>query len=130
MSCVPLKRLSFPFPTEVVTEGVVEVVVPRLKAFVKKASDYAPSKAPVFYNPVMELNRDLAVLALQAFQRCVGRRLKVCEPLTGCGIRGIRLAKEVEGVENLVANDVNAEACRLAKFNVEEQAVRKGPRGA
>ncbi len=115
-----MKRLSFPFPTEVVTEGVVEVVVPRLKAFVKKASDYAPSKAPVFYNPVMELNRDLAVLALQAFQRCVGRRLKVCEPLTGCGIRGIRLAKEVEGVENLVANDVNAEACRLAKFNVEK----------
>ncbi|MGB9135449.1 MAG: tRNA (guanine(10)-N(2))-dimethyltransferase, partial [Candidatus Bathyarchaeia archaeon] len=58
---------SFPFPTEVVSEGEVEVVVPRLEAFVRKPSDYAPSKAPVFYNPVMELNRDLAVLVVQTF---------------------------------------------------------------
>jgi tRNA (guanine26-N2/guanine27-N2)-dimethyltransferase len=112
--------LSFSFPTEVITEGTVQVVVPRLAAFVKKPSDYAPSKAPVFYNPVMELNRDLAVLAVQAFQRTVGHKLKVCEPLAGCGIRGIRLAKEVEGVGKVVVNDINGEAYRLAKFNVEK----------
>lgn len=116
--------MSFSFPTEVITEGTIQVVVPRLAAFVKKPSDYAPSKAPVFYNPVMELNRDLAVLAVQALQRTVGRELKVCEPLAGCGIRGIRLAKEVEGVGKVVINDINSEAYRLAKFNVEKNGLR------
>ncbi|MFQ6068180.1 MAG: tRNA (guanine(10)-N(2))-dimethyltransferase [Candidatus Bathyarchaeia archaeon] len=115
--------MRFSFPTETVAEGVVQVIVPRLQAFVKKPSDYAPSKAPVFYNPVMELNRDLAVLALQVFQRFVGRDLTVCEPLAGCGIRGIRFAKEVEGVKKVIVNDINSEACRLARFNVEKNEV-------
>lgn len=114
---------SFPFPTEVVSEGEVEVVVPRLEAFVRKPSDYAPSKAPVFYNPVMELNRDLAVLVVQAFQRVVGDGLTVCEPLAGCGVRGVRLAKEVDGVERVVVNDINGEAYRLTKFNVEKNGL-------
>jgi len=118
-----VKTLSFSFPTEVIAEDMAEVVVPKLEAFVEKPSDYAPSKAPVFYNPVMELNRDLAVLALQAFQRTVGRELRVCEPLAGCGIRGIRLAKEVEGIEKVVMNDINVEAYRLAKFNVERNCL-------
>ena len=118
-----MKTLSFPFPTEVIAEGIVEVVVPKLEAFIKQPSDYAPSKAPVFYNPVMELNRDLAVLALQAFRQTVGRKLRVCEPLAGCGVRGIRLTKEVKGVEKVVMNDINDKAYRLAKFNVERSGL-------
>ncbi|MFP3984504.1 MAG: tRNA (guanine(10)-N(2))-dimethyltransferase [Candidatus Bathyarchaeia archaeon] len=115
--------MSFPYPTDVVTEGRVSVVVPRLEAFAKKPSDYAPSKAPVFYNPVMEFNRDFAVLALQTFQRFVGHELRVCEPLTGCGIRGIRLAREVGGVRKALINDISGEAYQLAKFNVEENGL-------
>ena len=107
------------FPTEVVKEGEVRMLVPKLEAFVKSPSDYAPSKAPVFYNPVMELNRDVAVLALQAYQRMVDRELSVCEPLAGCGVRGIRFAKEVVGVEKVVVNDINGKAVQLAKYNVE-----------
>lgn len=115
--------MRFSFPVESVVEGAVEVVVPRLGAFVKEPSDYAPSKAPVFYNPVMELNRDVAVLALQAFQRLSGRELRVCEPLTGCGVRGIRVAKEVDGVAKVVVNDINGKAYRLARFNVEKNGL-------
>ena len=114
---------SFSFPTEVVAEGKVEVTVPKLKAFADKPSDYAPSKAPVFYNPVMELNRDLAVLALQAFQRDAGNGMSICEPLAGCGVRGVRFAREVEGVEKVVVNDINREAYRMALFNVEKNGV-------
>ena len=111
--------MSFSFPTEVVKEGNISVVVPKLEAFVKEAWEYAPSKAPVFYNPVMELNRDLAILALQAYQKMLGRKISVCEPLTGCGIRGIRFATEVDGVEKVVLNDINSEAAKLAMFNVK-----------
>jgi len=117
--------LSFAFPTETVKEGMISVLVPRLKTFVKEPREYAPSKAPVFYNPRMELNRDLAVLALQTYQRMVKRKLSACEPLTGCGVRGIRLAREVEGVHKVVINDINPEAAKLAKFNVKSNGVAK-----
>ncbi len=100
-------------------EGDTSVVVPELKAFAEEVWEYAPSKAPVFYNPVMELNRDLAVLALQTYQKMVGRKISVCEPLSGCGIRGIRLVVEAEGVGRVVLNDINEEAARLARFNVQ-----------
>lgn len=106
------------FPTEVLKEGSIEFLAPRLKAFVKEAWEYAPSKAPVFYNPAMELNRDLAVLALQTYQRLVNRGLTACEPLAGCGVRGIRLVKEVEGVRKAVVNDISSDAAALTSFNV------------
>ena len=106
------------FPTEIIQEGKVKVLVPKLRAFVKSPSEYAPSKAPVFYNPVMELNRDIAVLALQAYQRTLNREISVCEPLAGCGVRGIRFATEVEGVEKVIINDINAKASQLASYNV------------
>jgi tRNA (guanine26-N2/guanine27-N2)-dimethyltransferase len=111
------------FPTEVVTEGKVRVLVPRLKAFMKSPSEYVPSKAPVFYNPVMEFNRDLAVLALQAYRKATKRQISVCEPLCGCGIRGIRFAMEVEDVQNVLMGDINERASKLANCNVRMNGV-------
>jgi len=106
------------FPSEIVREGKVAVLVPKLAAFKQQPSDYAPSKAPVFYNPVMELNRDIAILAVQAYQRRADREISVCEPLTGTGIRGVRFATETHGVKNVVISDINQHAFNLAKHNV------------
>jgi tRNA (guanine26-N2/guanine27-N2)-dimethyltransferase len=111
--------LRIDFPTEIVKEGEVRILVPRLEAFVNLPSDYAPSKAPVFYNPVMELNRDMAVLALQAYQKAVGREIFVCEPLSSCGVRGIRFAAEVKAVRKVLVNDISEKAFQLARHNVE-----------
>ena len=113
------------FPTEIIEEGKIKVLVPKLKAFVKLPSDYAPSKAPVFYNPVMELNRDLAVLALQAYQKTVNHEISVCEPLTSCGIRGIRFAKEAKVVQKVLINDINEKAAQLARHNVQMNGLSK-----
>jgi tRNA (guanine26-N2/guanine27-N2)-dimethyltransferase len=112
------EKFNVDFPSETVKEGKVKVLVPKLKAFVKQPSDYAPSKAPVFYNPVMELNRDIAILALQAYQRIVNREISICEPLTSTGIRGIRFAAEIHGVKNVLISDINESAFNLAKHNV------------
>jgi tRNA (guanine26-N2/guanine27-N2)-dimethyltransferase len=106
------------FPSEIVQEGKVKAVVPKLEAFVTQPSDYAPSKAPVFYNPVMELNRDVAVLAFQAYQRMVNRDISICEPLTSSGIRGVRFAAEIHGVKKVVIGDISERAVKLAKNNV------------
>jgi tRNA (guanine26-N2/guanine27-N2)-dimethyltransferase len=106
------------YPTETITEGKARVLVPKISAFKKQPSDYAPSKAPVFYNPVMELNRDLAVLAYRVYQHKLNRSIKVCEPLTSTGIRAVRLAVEVQGIKQVVANDINTRAYQLAEHNV------------
>lgn len=111
--------MSSSLSTEVVREGETSIEVPKLEAYVKAPWEYAPSKAPVFYNPVMKLNRDVTVLALQAYQSTLGREISVCEPLAGCGIRSVRIAVEVEGVLKVVMNDINSEAVKLAQANVE-----------
>jgi tRNA (guanine26-N2/guanine27-N2)-dimethyltransferase len=112
------KKFEANFPSEMVKEGKVAVLVPKLAAFKEQPSDYAPSKAPVFYNPVMELNRDIAILAVQAYQRVVNREISICEPLTSTGIRGVRFATEIHGVKNVLISDINANAFNLAKHNV------------
>jgi tRNA (guanine26-N2/guanine27-N2)-dimethyltransferase len=122
---MPLTTSKPEFSTEIIQEGQTKVVVPRLGAFVKQPSDYAPSKAPVFYNPAMELNRDLAVLAVQAYQKRIDRNITVCEPLTGCGVRGIRFATEVKGVKKVVIGDINEKAFSLAGYNVQMNDLQK-----
>ena len=107
------------YPTEKVHEGKVEVIVPKLDAFVSKASDYAPSKAPVFYNPVMELNRDIAVLAVKTYQKMIDKEISVCEPLTSSGIRAVRLGVEVSNIEQIVIGDISQKAIQLANLNVK-----------
>ncbi len=113
------------YPTEIIQEGKARVLVPKLKDFVKQPSDYAPSKAPVFFNPVMELNRDLAVLAAQAHQRRLNRKITLCEPLTGTGLRGIRYALEIDGLKRTIIGDINENAFRLATHNVQINGLSK-----
>lgn len=107
------------FPSEIVKEGKVEVLVPKLSAYNVTPSDYAPSRAPVFYNPVMEFNRDLSVIVFRAYQRLVNHEIRVCEPLTSQGIRGIRYAKEIDGVSKILLSDINFHAYELAQHNIK-----------
>jgi len=111
--------MSFDFPFEMIREGAAHLAVPKLDAFKKAPWEYAPSKAPVFYNPVMKLNRDIAILAIQVFQRNIGRELSIAEPLAGCGVRGIRFAMEIDGVRHVYLNDINPVAFKMARHNVE-----------
>ena len=106
------------FPSEIIREGKVQVLVPKLEAYGVVPSDYAPSKAPVFYNPVMEFNRDLTVLAFKAYQKMVNHEISICEPFTSQGIRGIRFAAEIDGVAKVLVSDINNSAYELAKQGV------------
>ncbi len=113
------------FPSEIIREGKVQVLVPKLQAYEVNPSDYAPSKAPVFYNPVMEFNRDLTVLAFQAYQRMADREISICDPLTSQGIRGVRFAAEISGVKKVLISDINERAFKLAKHNVQINGLEK-----
>ncbi|MEM2165913.1 MAG: tRNA (guanine(10)-N(2))-dimethyltransferase [Candidatus Bathyarchaeia archaeon] len=113
-----MEHIGVDFPIEVIREGITNVAIPKLEFFKRGLWDYAPAQAPVFYNPRMRTCRDIAVLALQSYQKLVGRDLNVSEPLAGCGVRGIRFAREVEGIRSVYINDISERAYQLAKYNV------------
>ncbi|MFB0543808.1 MAG: tRNA (guanine(10)-N(2))-dimethyltransferase [Candidatus Bathyarchaeia archaeon] len=117
--------MGFDFATRAIEEGSARLFVPEIGNTSTAHLDHLLSRAPVFYNPRMKLNRDIAVLALQVYQRRHGRGFSVCEPMCGTGVRGIRLAKEVEGVERVVMGDLNPLAVRLASFNIGLNGLRE-----
>jgi tRNA (guanine26-N2/guanine27-N2)-dimethyltransferase len=109
------------FPTVRVEEGEASMSIPELEQGVNLQQ--AMSRAPVFYNPLMKLNRDSTVLVLAAHQGELGREITACEPFCGSGVRGIRLALEVRGVEKVVMGDLNPQAVGLAKLNAKINGV-------
>jgi tRNA (guanine26-N2/guanine27-N2)-dimethyltransferase len=113
------------FPTEIIAEGKIKILAPKLEAYGVIPSDYAPGRAPVFYNPVMEFNRDLTVLAFQAYQRMVNRKITICEPLTGTGIRSARFAAEIQGIKRVVSSDINQRSVKLAVHNIVLNELQK-----
>jgi tRNA (guanine26-N2/guanine27-N2)-dimethyltransferase len=75
---------------------------------------------PVFYNPQSELNRDITICVIQAFLAQHGiKNARVCTPLAGTGVRAVRIAKEIEGIQRVVAGDRNPVATELIKRNSE-----------
>ena len=82
-----------------------------------------PAWLPVFYNPVMEFNRDLSVAALRVYAReYAPHRPVVVEPLSATGVRAVRYALEAD-VERVIANDIDENAYKLMKMNVELNGV-------
>lgn len=98
-----------------INEGQVTIKIP---VFSKVSS-----KAPVFYNPVMELNRDLSVIALQVYRDKQDEDVSICDTFGGSGIRGIRYAKELNGIENVFINDLNPLAVEFSKENVRSNGL-------
>ena len=105
-------------PTQLITEGLTRLEVPELARFRTESGDYAPSLARVFYNPQAEFCRDISVSALQILADELGS-LRVCDPLSGVGVRGLRYAKEVKGVVRVVVNDKSRDAFELLGRNTE-----------
>ncbi|MBQ9160057.1 MAG: tRNA (guanine(26)-N(2))-dimethyltransferase [Methanobrevibacter sp.] len=94
-----------------VEEGLTKIEFPEYE---KVSSD-----APVFYNPHMELNRDLSILAIQVFQEEQEREINICDLFGGSGIRGVRYKNEIEGVGNVCINDISETANYYERHNIE-----------
>ena len=105
------------YKLKTIEEGLTKIEFPEYE---KVSSD-----APVFYNPHMELNRDISILALQTYQKEQNREINICDLFGGSGIRGIRYKKEIDGVENVyIGNENNeAELCEAYLHNGIEWAV-------
>lgn len=65
-------------------------------------------KLPVFYNPVMKLNRDISILLLNSIENTA---MQIADPLAGSGVRAIRFLNELDEnkIKNISLNDFKAE---------------------
>ena len=107
--------MNQPAPT-CITEGTTSLFV-----YGKKESSKGPAekKSLPFYNPAMQLNRDLSIALLQWFvnRTDLKKPLTVLDGLSASGIRGIRMANEVEGSLFITCNDWSKPAYDLIKKN-------------
>ncbi len=101
---------------KLIEEGRAKIYVPELREIVS-------SDMPVFYNPKMRVNRDLAVLGLRYLCRKLKRPLMVADPLSASGIRAIRFLKESDCVEKVLANDINGVAVRMMEENFKANGI-------
>ena len=99
------------YKIKTVEEGLTKIQFPEF--------DKISSDAPVFYNPHMELNRDISILALQTFQKQADRDINICDLFGGSGIRGVRYKNEIDGVGHVFINDISETANEYERHNVE-----------
>ena len=72
----------------------------------------------VFYNPVMEFNRTISIMFLNALNK---KNMKVALPLSGTGIRAIRFINELQKgkISKILINDISKEAVVRIRKNLE-----------
>ena len=86
-------------------EGKTRLLVPAVSLSLDP-----PPTSPVFFNPAASLNRDVSVAMAEA----EGAR-SFCDSMAGVGARGVRVAKEASGVENVALVDFNHASLGLAR---------------
>ena len=101
--------------TVLITEGKTLLFVPK-----GSQESNAPPKTPAFFNPRARINRDMSLLAYGAVAEDYGGDLTYLDALCGLGARGLRVANELDGFENIVLNDANPNAIQMAKESSEK----------
>ncbi|MCC7552058.1 hypothetical protein KO317_00125 [Candidatus Micrarchaeota archaeon] len=86
---------------------------------VKENTTEIHTKENIFYNPHMELCRDISSLCVGAIKD----KLRICDGFSATGIRGIRYIKENENVESIALVDANRHALPLMKKNIKYNKV-------
>ncbi|KAJ2077935.1 RNA methyltransferase tRNA(m5U54)methyltransferase [Coemansia sp. RSA 988] len=95
-----------------------------------------PKNNEVFYNPVQQFNRDMSIAAIKTWRDItMAARMErfnkstnptkvappttfaVLEALAASGLRSVRYAKEIEGIEHIVANDLLPDAVESIRRN-------------
>ncbi|MBC7081071.1 MAG: hypothetical protein H5T44_02325 [Thermoplasmatales archaeon] len=78
-------------------------------------------KKPSFYNPTFEIDRDIEIIFCQFIVNKGAK--KFLDALSSTGIRGIRIAKEVDGEIEVHLNEINSISFDILKENVAKNNV-------
>ena len=104
--------------TEIV-EGTTKIRVPN-----GSISEKVPPKEPAFFNPKASLNRDFSIIAYSSFWKNFQYPKIFLDGLSGIGARSLRVANEIDGVDKVIANDINPKALDLAKESSEINSLK------
>ena len=104
--------------TEIV-EGTTKIRVPN-----GSISEKVPPTEPAFFNPKASLNRDFSIIAYSSFWKNFQYPKIFLDGLSGIGARSLRVANEIDGVDEVIANDVNPKALELAKESSEINSLK------
>ncbi|RLG53089.1 MAG: hypothetical protein DRN96_00755 [Thermoproteota archaeon] len=98
---------------KVIREGRARILGPDLEQLARTGKPY--TKAEVFYNPRMVLNRDFTVLFTST---AFSKGFRILDLLAGTGVRGIRVTLESNVSVSGVLNDRNKLAYRVMLKNI------------
>jgi len=99
-----------------IKEGTTEVLVSATK---KSGKGPGVREGGSFYNPSMELNRDLSILVMQWFLNHATAHAQLLDGLAASGIRGIRYSHELTGDFEVTLNDWDSDSFQLMVQNVQ-----------
>lgn len=104
-----------------IKEGTTELFV-----YNNKGSDKGPhtKEDTPFYNPSMELNRDVSILVNQWFLSISQKHVHLLDGLAASGIRGIRYANELTGDFQVDINDWDEMSFSLIQQNIKRHSLR------
>ncbi|MCB9362308.1 methyltransferase [Candidatus Woesearchaeota archaeon] len=100
---------------EQITEGKATIAVYKAEVVSKEL--------PVFYNPVMQSNRDISISYIDA-AKCKSIYL----PMAGSGVRAVRILKELPHIEQILIRDIDENALNLIKKNLRLNGLDKDER--
>lgn len=93
-----------------IVEGTTRLLVPK-GALVDKV----PPMEPAFFNPRAKINRDFSIIAYAAFLKTFKGPKVFLDSLAGIGARSVRVANELNAIEQVFVNDVNPKALEIAE---------------
>ncbi len=84
-----------------------------------------PSKSMnVFYNEKMEINRDISILAINAYNNLFNQEsLEIVDCMAASGVTSLRLLKNSINIEKIYINDINPVAVNLIDNNLELNSI-------
>ncbi len=90
--------------------------------FLTQSEEHISKRMPVFYNPVMKLNRDLSLLAIATLHDPI-----IALPMEASGVRAARIVHELVepghlAVREIAINDLSQQAIETARRNVRHPA--------
>ncbi|ELQ74888.1 tRNA methyltransferase [Trachipleistophora hominis] len=95
--------------------------------FIKENSSIIKVTHKAFYNPAQEINRDISVMAINAFLDISNFKednFCIFECMSATGLRGIRYAKEITEKCAIFMNDIDSDAVREIKENLKINEIR------
>jgi tRNA (guanine26-N2/guanine27-N2)-dimethyltransferase len=104
-------------PVDCIQEGSTELFVYKNKTSVRGPSVRGDTP---FYNPAMELNRDVSILVNQWLVNTSGKHVHLLDGLAASGVRGLRLAHELSGDFEVSINDWSDDSFALIQQNIQK----------